>query len=53
MHAAIPQMRRQGGGRVLVTSSIGGRYGVAGNGAYTASKWAVIGMVKQAAAELG
>jgi NAD(P)-dependent dehydrogenase (short-subunit alcohol dehydrogenase family) len=52
-HAAIPQMRRQGGGRLLATSSIGGRFGVPGNGAYTASKWAVIGLVKQAAAELG
>jgi NAD(P)-dependent dehydrogenase (short-subunit alcohol dehydrogenase family) len=53
MQAAIPQMRRQGGGAIIATSSVGGRYGVPGNGAYTASKWAVIGMVKQAAAELG
>jgi len=51
--AATPQLKRQGGGKLLATSSIGGRYGVPGNGAYTASKWAVIGMVKQAAAELG
>ncbi|MFY9351077.1 MAG: SDR family oxidoreductase [Sphingobium sp.] len=53
MHTAIPHLRRRGGGRIIATSSIGGRFGVAGNGAYTASKWAVIGMVKQAAAELG
>ncbi|MDX2234430.1 MAG: SDR family oxidoreductase [Hyphomonadaceae bacterium] len=53
MHAAIPHLRRRGGGRIIATSSIGGRYGVAGNGAYTSSKWAVIGMVKQAAMELG
>jgi NAD(P)-dependent dehydrogenase (short-subunit alcohol dehydrogenase family) len=53
MHAAIPHLRRRGGGKIIATSSIGGRYGVPGNGAYTTSKWAVIGMVKQAAAELG
>jgi NAD(P)-dependent dehydrogenase (short-subunit alcohol dehydrogenase family) len=53
IHAAIPHMRRQKAGRIIATSSIGGRYGVPGNGAYTSSKWAVIGMVKQAAAELG
>jgi NAD(P)-dependent dehydrogenase (short-subunit alcohol dehydrogenase family) len=53
MQAAIPHMRRQKAGRIIATSSIGGRYGVPGNGAYTSSKWAVIGMVKQAAAELG
>jgi NAD(P)-dependent dehydrogenase (short-subunit alcohol dehydrogenase family) len=53
MQAAIPAMRQQRSGRIIVTSSVGGRYGVPGNGAYTASKWAVIGMVKQAAAELG
>lgn len=32
---------------------MGGRAGFAGNGAYTSSKWAVIGMTKQAAQELG
>lgn len=53
MQAVIPHMRKQKGGRIIATSSIGGRYGVPGNGAYTSSKWAVIGMVKQAAAELG
>ena len=53
MHAAIPHLRQRGGGKIIATSSIGGRFGVPGNGAYTSSKWAVIGMVKQAAAELG
>ena len=38
---------------MVALSSIGGRAGFAGNGAYTASKWAVIGLVKQAAIELG
>lgn len=51
--AAIPHLRRRGGGRLIALSSIGGRQGVPGNGAYTSTKWAVIGMVKQAALELG
>ena len=50
---AVSHLRRRGGGRLIATSSIGGRFGVPGNGAYTASKWAVIGLVKQAATELG
>ncbi|MEM7709591.1 MAG: SDR family NAD(P)-dependent oxidoreductase [Pseudomonadota bacterium] len=52
-HAAIPAMRNRGGGRLISVSSIGGRQGVPGNGAYTSSKWAVIGLTKQAAIELG
>lgn len=51
--AAIPFLRQRGGGRLIAISSIGGRQGVSGNGAYTSTKWAVIGMVKQAALELG
>ena len=51
--AAIPAMRNRGGGRLISLSSIGGRQGVPGNGAYTSSKWAVIGLTKQAAIELG
>ncbi len=51
--AAIPALRRRGGGRLISLSSIGGRQGVPGNGAYNSSKWAVIGLTKQAAIELG
>ncbi len=51
--AAIPALRTRGGGRLISLSSIGGRQGVPGNGAYTSSKWAVIGLTKQAAIELG
>ena len=49
----IPYLRQRGGGRIINMSSVGGRAGFAGNGAYTSSKWAVIGMTKQAAQELG
>lgn len=53
IHAAIPHLKRRGGGRIITLSSIGGRAGFAGNGIYTASKWGVIGLTKQAALELG
>jgi NAD(P)-dependent dehydrogenase (short-subunit alcohol dehydrogenase family) len=51
--AAIPALRRRGGGRLIAMGSVAGRQGVAGNGAYTATKWAVLGLTKQAALELG
>lgn len=50
---AIPHLRRRGGGRIVTLASIGGRAGFAGNGIYTATKWAVIGLTKQLAMELG
>ncbi len=53
IHAAIPHLKRRGSGRIITLSSIGGRAGFAGNGIYTATKWAVIGLTKQAAVELG
>src|SRR5438128_10494636 len=39
--AAIPVMRRQGAGRILQFSSVGGRVGPIGRGAYAAAKWGV------------
>jgi putative cofactor-binding repeat protein len=51
--ATIPYLRRSRHARIINLASIGGRFGAAGNGAYTSTKWAVIGMTKQAAAELG
>lgn len=51
--ATIPYLRQRGGGRIINLSSVGGRAGFAGNGAYTSTKWAVTGMTKQAAQELG
>jgi NAD(P)-dependent dehydrogenase (short-subunit alcohol dehydrogenase family) len=51
--ATIPYLKQGGGGRIINLSSVGGRAGFAGNGAYTPTKWAVTGMTKQAAQELG
>jgi 3alpha(or 20beta)-hydroxysteroid dehydrogenase len=42
-----------GGGSIINTSSIGGLWGIPGGAAYSASKFAVTGMTKTAAIELG
>jgi NAD(P)-dependent dehydrogenase (short-subunit alcohol dehydrogenase family) len=49
----IAHLKRRGGGRIITLASIGGRAGFPGNGIYTATKWAVIGLTKQLAMELG
>jgi NAD(P)-dependent dehydrogenase (short-subunit alcohol dehydrogenase family) len=51
--AAIPVMRRQGAGRILQLSSIGGRVGPVGRGAYAAAKWGVEGFSEVLAKEVG
>jgi len=53
MQAAIPALRRSGGGSIVNISSIAGLRGVAGMSAYCASKFAIRGMTKVAALELG
>lgn len=53
IQAVIPHMKARQGGRIITISSIGGRQGVVGNGAYGTTKWAVIGLTKSAAMELG
>ena len=51
--AAIPVMRRQGAGRILQFSSMGGRVGPIGRGAYAAAKWGVEGFSEVLAKEVG
>ncbi|MGW7691348.1 glucose 1-dehydrogenase [Streptomyces asiaticus] len=53
MQAVIPAMRTAGGGTIVNISSTAGLAGVTGTIAYTASKFAVRGMTKVAAIELG
>lgn len=50
-HAA-PAMQSAGGGSIIALSSVAGEVGVAGIGAYAASKHAIAGLVKVAALEL-
>jgi SDR family mycofactocin-dependent oxidoreductase len=52
LRAAIPIMRRQRFGRIVVTSSMGGRMGIPELGAYNATKWGVIGLAKSVALEV-
>ncbi len=53
MKSAAPAMRRAGAGSIVNISSMAGIKGIGGAIAYTASKFAVRGMTKSAAIELG
>ncbi|MBN9395785.1 MAG: SDR family NAD(P)-dependent oxidoreductase [Candidatus Melainabacteria bacterium] len=50
--AALPVMRKQRSGHIIQVSSIGGRIGTPGLGAYQVSKWAVGGMSEVLAREV-
>ena len=51
--ASLPHMRRQGGGRIIITSSVTGpKVSMPGSGAYATSKAAVTGFIHTAAIEL-
>jgi NAD(P)-dependent dehydrogenase (short-subunit alcohol dehydrogenase family) len=51
--AALPIMRRQGAGHIIQFSSVGGRIGPIGRGAYAAAKWGVEGFSEVLAKEVG
>ncbi len=53
MQAVIPTMKRNGGGSIINASSIEGIAGMASCTAYAATKWAIRGMTKCAAMEVG
>jgi 3-oxoacyl-[acyl-carrier protein] reductase len=52
VHAAVAQMKKQGGGKIVVISSTAGQRGEAFHCDYAASKGAVISMVKGLSTEL-
>ena len=52
IQAVIPAMRRRQGGSIVLTSSTAGLRALVGMAAYTASKHAVIGLMKSAAVDL-
>jgi NAD(P)-dependent dehydrogenase (short-subunit alcohol dehydrogenase family) len=51
MKYELLQMREQGSGAIVNTSSLGGLVGIAGRGVYHASKHGVLGLTKSAALE--
>jgi 3alpha(or 20beta)-hydroxysteroid dehydrogenase len=53
MKTAIPALRRAGGGAIVNVCSVAGLYGIPGLVAYGASKWALRGMTKVVAIEVG
>jgi 3alpha(or 20beta)-hydroxysteroid dehydrogenase len=53
IRAAIAPMRAAGGGSIVNVSSLAGLQGLAWHGAYGSTKWAVRGLTKTAAIELG
>jgi 3alpha(or 20beta)-hydroxysteroid dehydrogenase len=53
IRAVAPAMRAAGGGSIVNTSSIAGMQGVRGLSAYSMSKFALRGLTRSAAAELG
>jgi len=52
IQAAVPAMKRRGGGAIVLTSSINGRRGFATFGGYAASKQALQGLTLTAAVDL-
>jgi NAD(P)-dependent dehydrogenase (short-subunit alcohol dehydrogenase family) len=52
IRAALPHMRRQGGGRILQISSVGGQAAWPGGSLYHASKWGVEGFADALAGEV-
>ncbi|KAA5921764.1 mycofactocin-coupled SDR family oxidoreductase [Achromobacter xylosoxidans] len=53
IRAVAPHLVKNGGGRIIVTSSTQGQHGTKYGAAYSASKWGIIGLMKSAALELG
>ena len=53
LRRAIPLLREAGGGSIVNISSIAGRLGFPNRSAYSASKWAIIGLTQSVAMEVG
>ncbi|HTS53392.1 MAG TPA: SDR family oxidoreductase [Burkholderiales bacterium] len=52
IRAVLPQLRAQGGGRVIQISSYGGQVAFPGNSMYHATKWGIEGFVESVAQEV-
>jgi NAD(P)-dependent dehydrogenase (short-subunit alcohol dehydrogenase family) len=52
IRAALPHLRRQGGGRIIQMSTYGGQVAFAGNSLYHATKWGIEGFCESVAQEV-
>jgi NAD(P)-dependent dehydrogenase (short-subunit alcohol dehydrogenase family) len=52
IRAALPHLRKQGGGRIIQISSYGGQVAFAGNSLYHATKWGIEGFAESVAQEV-
>ena len=52
IRAALPHLRRQGGGRIIQISSYGGQVAFPGNSLYHATKWGIEGFCEAVAQEV-
>jgi SDR family mycofactocin-dependent oxidoreductase len=53
IRAVLPSMVERRSGKIVATSSVGGRAGGGNAASYVASKWGVLGLMKSAAIEAG
>jgi NAD(P)-dependent dehydrogenase (short-subunit alcohol dehydrogenase family) len=53
LHEAVPMLRESRSANIICISSVAGRLGYAWRTPYAASKWAIVGIVKSLAIELG
>jgi NAD(P)-dependent dehydrogenase (short-subunit alcohol dehydrogenase family) len=53
LRAAVPHLKQSEAGSIVALSSVAGRLGYAFRTPYAASKWAVVGLMKSLAIELG
>ena len=53
LHHAVPMLRESQNAHILCISSIAGRLGIPWRTPYVATKWAIVGIVKALAVELG
>jgi len=51
--AGVPVLKRAGGGSIVCMSSVAGKFGFPLRSPYSASKWAVIGLMRSLSIELG
>jgi NAD(P)-dependent dehydrogenase (short-subunit alcohol dehydrogenase family) len=52
IRAALPHLRKQGGGRIIQMSTYGGQVAFAGNSLYHATKWGIEGFCESVAQEV-